>query len=134
MFPIYGLGLEADALFSKQSYIWKEEHYNYISIPVLFKWKIDIPKINNIFRPFLTTGPGFDFLVYHTESYGTRAAVVTWNFGLGFELIRHIQIAANFDLGLSEAYRSSIDGGLYKGRNYEKGYGRVWTVTAAYLF
>ena len=63
--PALGLGLDASVMYVRRNSEWLEnnqittDNRSYIDIPVNLKWKINIPLINAIARPYLTTGPSF---------------------------------------------------------------------------
>lgn len=132
--PIIGVGMDLSAMYVRRNSKFMEEndikdiHNDYIDIPLNFKWKINIPLINNVFRPFLTTGPSFAFLTSKKsfENFTNKKCDVAWNFGFGAELLKHVQIGASYGLGLNKATGNS---------QYDiEGKNRYWTVTAAYLF
>ncbi len=60
-----------------------------------------------------------------------KSCDIAWNFGLGVEFVRHLQVSASYGIGLNSAVERKLGGGgqeVYDGKN------RCWTVTAAYLF
>lgn len=119
--PIIGIGFDASAMYSRRN-SENGYHRDYLSVPVNLKYKFGIPVISHIITPFLTTGPGFDFLLNDPD--GAKSMNVDWNFGIGVALINRIQIAASYGFGISKAYKT--DGAEAKDR--------CWTITAAYLF
>ena len=56
---------------------------------------------------------------------------VSWNFGLGVELLKHLQVAASYGFGINDAVKY-VDSEM--GNAGVKGNDRFWTITAAYLF
>lgn len=133
--PIIGVGMDLSAMYVRRNSQFMDQyknvenvHNDYIDIPLNLKWKINIPLINNVFRPFLTTGPSFAFLTSKKsfDNFRNRKCDVAWNFGFGAELLKHVQIGASYGLGLNKATGNS---------QYDiEGKNRYWTVTAAYLF
>lgn len=137
--PFTGLGMDLSVNYVRRNARWMEDnevnsaHRSYIDVPLNLKWKMNIPVINNIARPFLTTGPAFSFLTGARaagEAWRSRRFDTSWNFGFGLELFKHLQVSANYGLGLTKAMQmidatSSAD---VEARN------RYWTVSAAYLF
>ena len=137
--PVIGLGFDLSAMYVRRNSQWLEENNvhkdnrDYIDIPLNLKWRMNIPLINAIARPFLTTGPSFSFLTSRKSAenaYRNRSFDTAWNFGFGLELFKHVQVGASYGIGLTKALKtigatgtSNIDG-----RN------RYWTVTAAYMF
>lgn len=137
--PIIGLGFDLSAMYVRRNSQWLEENNltrdnrDYIDIPLNLKWKMNIPVINRIARPFLLTGPTFSFLTSKTsaeDAWKNRKFDTAWNFGFGLEMFTKVQLAASYSVGMTKALKavgatgtSSIDG-----------HNRYWTVTAAYLF
>ena len=138
--PVIGLGFDLSAMYVRRNSQWLEtnnipqkDNRDYIDIPLNLKWRMNIPLINAIARPFLTTGPSFSFLTSRKSAenaYRNRSFDTAWNFGFGLELFKHVQVGASYGIGLTKALKtigatgtSNIDG-----RN------RYWTVTAAYMF
>lgn len=139
--PLLGIGGDVSALYTHRSVKSvkgiddpddNEQPFSfnsdYIDIPINFKWKINIPVVNNIIRPFLTTGPSFAFLINKSKvPEGYKNKDIAWNFGFGVELVKHLQLGASYGLGLSKVAKGADLTDIY-------GKSRVWTVTAAYLF
>jgi len=136
--PLTGVGLDLSVMYVRRNSQWLEnqkiasDNRDYIDIPLNFKWRISIPIINEIVRPFVTTGPSFSFLTSKSVSgvYKNRTFDTAWNFGFGLELFKKVQVGANYGLGMTKALKSiGVTGsGNVDGRN------RYWTVTAAYMF
>lgn len=142
--PVIGVGVDVSAMYVRRSAQWMENQTvakssrDYIDIPLNLKWKVNIPLVNNIIRPFITTGPSFAFLVSKKsfENFTNKKCDVAWNFGAGVELLKHVQIAASYGLGMSKAVTGLLPGGISQTdqANRIEGKNRYWTVTAAYLF
>ncbi len=140
--PIIGVGVDASVMYVRREGVNKyvddgetiveKNNRNYIGIPINLKWKIGIPAVGNIITPFITTGPEFDFLCSKQtiDDMKRKKCDVSWNFGLGVELIKHIQVAASYGFGINSAvkYVGEIETVDVKGKD------RFWTITAAYLF
>ncbi|MDE6524772.1 MAG: PorT family protein, partial [Paramuribaculum sp.] len=105
----------------------------YIEIPLNLKWKINVPVVASIVKPFLTTGPSFSILTSkeNFREFKNKKTDVAWNFGFGVELIKHIQVSASYGIGMTKAFESV---GLTNGSQNIDAKNRYWTVTAAYLF
>lgn len=136
--PVSGVGLDFGLRYVRRNSQWQEQNQefkdnrDYLEIPVNFKWKINIPVVNSLVRPFLTTGPCFSFLTSRTlkDTVRNRKFDTSWNFGAGLELFSKVQVAASYGIGMTKALEavgitSTSD---IHGRN------RYWTVTAAYMF
>ena len=140
--PIIGVGVDASVMYVRREGVNKyvddgetiveKNNRNYIGIPINLKWKIGSPAVGNIITPFITTGPEFDFLCSKQtiDDMKRKKCDVSWNFGLGVELIKHIQVAASYGFGINSAvkYVGEIETVDVKGKD------RFWTITAAYLF
>lgn len=138
--PLVGVGCDISAMYVRRNSSFMKEQKvvdnqrDYIDIPLNLKYKLSLPGISKVFAPFVTTGPSVAFLTskkHIMDAYKNHSVDVAWNFGLGFELLRHVQIAASYGLGLTKALdmiNLADDAAKIDGKN------RYWTVTAAYLF
>lgn len=137
--PVSGVGVDLALMYVRRNSEWLDENNltkdnrDYIDIPLNFKWRINVPVINSIVRPFLSTGPSFSILTSGRavrDAYRNRKFDTAWNFGFGVELFSHVQVGASYGLGLTKALKTVGATGTsnINGRN------RYWTVTAAYLF
>lgn len=135
--PVIGVGLDASVMYMRRVGEWEKTEVSnsrdYIAVPINLKWKIGLPVVSHIITPFLTTGPEFDFLCSKevVNNMKNKKCDVSWNFGLGVELIKHIQVAASYGFGITNAMEfvgTGVDAANVRGKD------RFWTVTAAYLF
>lgn len=137
--PIVGIGMDASVLYANRSFDIASsteteigvEHKtrSYIDIPLNLKYKLGLPGVGKIVTPFITTGPDFSFLCSKKNfenSIKNKSFDFAWNFGLGVQLFNHLQVAANYGLGISNSV--SGNDAMYDSKN------RTWTVTAAWLF
>lgn len=139
--PIINLGFDLSAMYVRRNSQFMhnndivKNNRDYIEIPLNLKYKLEVPAIARIIAPFVTTGPSVAFLTSrkHIESaYKNNEVDVAWNFGFGIELLRKVQLAASYGLGLTKTLQN-IPGVNLNGTSIE-GKNRYWTVTAAYLF
>lgn len=143
--PLIGIGGDISAMYVHRSSKWLDEQglsaeqtvkSDYIDIPLNVKYKLNIPAINQLIRPYIFTGPDFAFLVSKKgaeDFFKKKTCDVAWNFGFGLELIKHLQIGASYGLGLTKALetvnlKEEGNGANIAGKN------RYWTITAAWLF
>ncbi len=146
--PVIGVGFDVSAMYVHRTVNFENtEGYNelteeerdalgrdYIDIPVNLKYKLSLPGIGSVVKPFVTTGPSFAFLVSKKEVNDfikNKSCDIAWNFGFGVELFSHVQVAASYGLGMTntlEFIGARDNGASIEGKN------RYWTVTAAYLF
>lgn len=107
---------------------------DYLTLPIHVKYNLGLPVVGNFFSPYVFTGPSFSYLVSKDRTkfgINSRKGDIAWDFGLGFEIVKHLQISAAYELGCSRAA-----GLVYSGAN---GYKRNvrnngWMVTAGYVF
>ncbi|MCM1348282.1 MAG: PorT family protein [Firmicutes bacterium] len=137
--PLVGVGFDLSAMYVRRNSQWMEannitkDNRDYIDIPLNLKWKMNIPVINNIIRPYLLTGPSFSFLTSKRSAeaaWRNRKFDTSWNFGAGVELLKRLQVGASYSIGMTKALKTV---GVTGTSNIE-GHNRYWTVTAAYLF
>lgn len=145
--PVIGLGFDASAMYVHRTVnidntdlgsLSKEEiddlGRDYIDIPINLKYKLSLPGIGSVVKPFVTTGPSFAFLVSKKDInnfFKNKSCDIAWNFGFGIELFSHVQVAASYGLGLTNSLEFV---GLTGQKESIEGKNRYWTVTAAYLF
>ncbi len=124
--PIVGLCLDGSVMYARRNVKFDDvdavAKRDFIDIPINLKYKFNFPVISRIVVPYLTTGPNFSFLLSGNDGY--KKSTVAWSFGLGAQLISHLQVGASYNFGITKA--ASADG-MY-------GKDRYWTVSAAWLF
>lgn len=137
--PLIGVGLDAAILYSQKGVDMKSEagtstsvKTDYIDVPVNFKWKFGLP----IIKAYLAAGPYVGFRVGGDKFWDVPGSVVGQikaksfsaglNFGVGAELISHLQIGINYGVGLTDNY--SAENFDLNAKN------RGWSITAAVLF
>jgi len=139
MIPAVGLGLDASLMYVHRTAEVNHDKTSkdYIEIPLNLKYKLGMPLIGSIVKPYIFTGPSFAFLTSQkaiSEFVHSRSSSVAWNFGFGLEFFRHLQIGASYGLGLSKSIAGHIPGASGSGNVDIEGKNRYWTVTAAWLF
>lgn len=125
-------GIPADdaALIASDNY----RNRDYIEIPLNLKYKIGLPVVGRIVTPYVFTGPSFAVLASKreiTNAYKNKAFDLAWNFGIGLQLVNHLQIGASYGLGLTKTVETLTS---YQGAAPIEGKNNYWTVTAAWLF
>ncbi|MDR1402792.1 MAG: PorT family protein [Tannerellaceae bacterium] len=169
MVPYVGVGVDAAVLYSQKgmknvsgiSYLSSASSYmpnassasnngnlttDYIDVPVNFKWKFGLP----VLKGYLAAGPYLGFKVGGDKIWNipgnvnaqieTQSFAAGLNFGLGVEVLRHLQVGFNYELGLTNNYsgvRDGISGGIIggtDGKELFEGKHRGWTISAAILF
>lgn len=144
MLPVFNLGVDASVMYVHRAAKVGAEGYgvttikrDYVEIPINLKWKIGLPVVSNIVTPYIFTGPSFAFLCSKKdfkEFAENKTCDVTWNFGIGLQLLSKVQIGANYGLGLSKSVEAKLPVNAKDSEKIYSGKDRYWTVTAAYLF
>lgn len=106
---------------------------NFLEIPIHLKYKFNIPVVSNFFSPYLLTGPSFALNLNKKtfEDVRNRKCQTSWDFGLGFEVVRHLQIQGAYCLGMNNIakYWNELD--VQNGVKVKNNY---WNLSVAYLF
>ena len=134
--PIVGLGFDASLLYSQQGFkikeLDKEGRLNTLELPVNFKFKASLL---DVLGAYLATGPYAslslsDGLSELKDQIEAKSFGFGWNFGLGVEILSHLQVGVNYKLGLTNDYKQikQIDADDVKGSP------RGWAITATYFF
>lgn len=132
--PVIGIGADLSFMYVRRnSEVVKDR--DYFEIPLNLRYNLSLPALGSIFTPYLAVGPSVSFLTSKKNienAYHNKAVDWALNFGLGFQLFKHLDISARYGLGLTKAFRTFgvVDGqpaGI-DGKN------RYWTISAAYLF
>lgn len=148
--PLIGVGADVSVMYTRRNFqtetpafdaatgahldpIVSKSHFDYISVPVHVMYKLDLPAINKIAAPYVITGPDFAFRVSKKllNDIQSKNTSVSWDFGIGVELISHLQIGATYSLGMNKAMK-------YIPQDYvnptEIGNTNGWNITAAWMF
>lgn len=142
--PLGGLAVDASFMYTHmtgKSYVTttdgKEEMLqqskNFLEIPINLKYKFGLPIVNNLLTPYLLTGPTFAFKMGNDNWFwNTKDVQYSWNFGLGVEVIKHLQIQAQYSLGISNILKTvKVADHAVTDIKLKNNY---WSITAAYLF
>ena len=106
---------------------------NFIEIPVNLKWKLNIPVVANVIKPYILTGPTFAFKLDKNPVNAVlkaKTCQVAWNLGVGVELFKHLQVTGQYGFGINKVadILTPIHTEELKVKN------NYWTISAAYLF
>lgn len=145
--PIIGICLDASLMYTRMNTsidvaglnvgnvdnkIGNKIGKNFIEIPVNLKYKLNLPAVAAIIKPYVFTGPSFAFKLDKetAKTFDTKTCQVAWNLGLGVELIKHLQIGASYGWNINNAAKMvlPLNTAEIKAKN------NYWTVTAAWLF
>lgn len=138
--PVIGIGADLSLMYVRrnsqfmvQNEIGKDNR-DYIEIPLNLRYNFSLPVISNVAVPYIGVGPSVSVLTSRKNVYeDLRNKSVDWalNFGIGVQLINHIDVNARYGLGLTKAMKGidpDNNGAGIEGKN------RYWTVSVAYLF
>jgi len=148
-----GLGLDAAILYSESGIKFTgkltianyDEKVSVLDIPANLKYKFSLA---NILGCYLYAGPyvSFNLNAQANLKQMYNMVITEWkskqfgigaNFGAGFELLKHLQIGANYQLALNDDYRNNIffinPSGKISSLAF-KAKTRIWSITAAYFF
>ena len=142
--PLIGIGMDAALLYSQTGLKVDDKtvEKGNLLIPLNFKYKLSLL---DIVGAYATVGPYIGFRLFgddeqkfddivesnldkiKSESFGAGL-----NFGIGAELLGKLQVGVNYQLGLTEDYKSFKKASLGEQILGEKT--RVWSITAAFFF
>lgn len=139
--PIIGVGADVSLMYSRMNNGSEDADLygkNFLEIPVNVKYKFNIPVVASVFKPYVFTGPQFGLRLDKETTWAnlqSRTFQMNWNFGLGVQLINHLQVSASYALGCNKIVKSIADSTI-PGINISdaKVKNNYWTVTAAWLF
>lgn len=135
--PVIGIGFDASLMYVRRNQDMGDntKHCDYFEIPINVKWKMNIPLVAKVVKPYLFTGPSFAFLTSKraiNEAYKNKSVDTSWNVGLGLEFFSHLQVSAYYGFGLNKSiipiHIPGVDATPIDGKTH------CWTVTAAWLF
>lgn len=135
--PVTGIGIEASVMYTHRDNRLTDGNRlfkrHYIDIPVMARYRLPLPGLERYFAPIVFTGPAFSVLFNENapDNWKGRKTYLSWDAGLGADVMRHLRITASYGIGISKAM-SYID------REYEgdkvSGRDKHWTLALAYLF
>ena len=113
-----------------------DKGYSYLEIPLNLKYKLTIPAVASVIKPYVFTGPSLALKLGGDNSYfKTKTCQWGWNIGLGVELINHLQISGGYTFGMNNIFdQFKVSESLGLTTDQLKVKNNYWTVTAAWLF
>ena len=139
--PILGLGIEADALYSRTgSEVGGEKiNKNSIEIPVYLRYDFALPLIGKVAIPFIAVGPQFGYAFGSTDKkiangnakYEFKKNNLSLNLGAGAILFSKIQLHANYNIALGNTSELTF---LESTTNAIDSKTNTWQVSATYFF
>ena len=143
--PVIGIGFDLSAMyvrrnssFMAQQNLTKNDR-DYIEIPLNLRYNLSLPAVGNFVTPYLAVGPSVSFLTSKkaiNDAYKNKEVDWALNFGIGVQLVKHLDISARYGLGLTNTMKTinKLGGDLPVGATAIKGKNRYWTISAAWLF
>lgn len=126
--PLTGLNLEAAALYHNRSVKLSDDYdrsasetLHSIDIPITAKYAIGLGSLASV---YVGTGPQFGFNLGDEsilkKSYSLKSSEFSWNIGAGVNLIGHLQVGYNYNIGIGKTaeadelgtYWEAVTGGL----------------------
>lgn len=138
--PIIGIGADLSVMYVRRNTQFlvdnniDKNNRDYIEIPLNLRYNFGLPVVGKFLTPYLAVGPSVSVLTSKKALEDLRNKSVDWavNFGVGVQLINHIDISARYGLGLTKAVNTFTNiGGQPAGI---EGKNRYWTISLAYLF
>ncbi|MDR1600834.1 MAG: PorT family protein [Tannerella sp.] len=140
MTPLPGIGLDGAVLFTQKGTELRDKtiRSNFVEVPVNLKWKVVLPLV----KPYLSAGPYVGFRVAGDKSWHDKYDDIVnqiesknfcagLNFAAGVEIVRLVQLSINYNLGLTNNFKTfDIDHPVTSG----SGRTRTWIVSAAVFF
>lgn len=138
--PVIGIGADLSVMYVRRNseYLIQngigKNNRDYIEIPLNLKYKFNFPVVSHFLVPYLALGPSVSFLTSRKNIEGAfhnKAVDWAFNFGIGVQLMSHLDLNARYGLGLTKAMHFMGQGSQSAGI---EGKNRYWTITLAYLF
>ena len=152
-FPILGIGIEADALYSESGVAIDGDTYkkSSIEIPLYLRYDLKVPAISKFMIPFIAVGPQWGY-TFGKKEFGQKLqdtknlsdvnkyfkyddSLFSLNLGLGLILFNHLQIHANYNIALGQNYEYEFENlNLLNGLETIKSKNNMWQISLAYIF
>ena len=134
--PVIGVGADLSLMYVRRNARFMEENEiadnnrDYIEIPLNLRYNFSFPVISRVAVPYLAVGPRVSVLTSRKSLEAFENKSVDWalNFGIGCQLMSHLDVNARYGLGLTKAVRGLNADSQISGKN------RYWTISVAYLF
>lgn len=146
MIPVVNIGFDLSLMYTRMNgrdYVVTENSNgvlnteeisagkNFIELPLNVKYKLSLPVLESVVKPYIYTGPSFAFkLDKNTLDYWkTKTCQVAWNIGIGFEFFKHLQVQGSYGFGINNVAKyAAIETQKLKLKN------NYWTITAGWVF
>lgn len=140
--PLAGLSFDAAALFDQRTakikdVVEEKIKMNSIQIPINVRYGVGLGSAASIFA---FVGPQFGFNVgsskkeFEEVEWKTNASNLSVNFGLGATVLKHLQVTANYNLGLGKTGEFKEKSTINQAKTVSKGRNNTWQIGVAYFF
>ncbi len=138
--PVIGIGADLSLMYVRRNSEYmvqnglNKDNRDYIEIPLNLKYKFNFPVVSKLLVPYIGVGPSVSFLTSKKSLdnvYKNKSVDWAFNFGIGVQLLSHLDVNARYGLGLTKAVHALDNNAQAAGI---EGKNRYWTVTLAYLF
>lgn len=140
--PLAGLSFDAAALFDQRTakikdVVEEKIKMNSIQIPINVRYGVGLGSAASIFA---FVGPQFGFNVgsskkeFEEVEWKTNASNLSVNFGLGATVLKHLQVTANYNLGLGKTGEFKEKSTINQAKTVCKGRNNTWQIGVAYFF
>ncbi|MDE6371520.1 MAG: porin family protein, partial [Duncaniella sp.] len=140
--PIIGIGADLSAMYVRRNSKYmiqnniSKDNRDYIEIPLNLRYNFSLPVVGKFVAPYLGVGPSVSFLTSKKNienAYANKSVDWAVNFGIGVQLMSHVDISARYGLGLTKAVKTFYPSAVGEPAGIQ-GKNRYWTVSVAYLF
>ena len=148
--PVIGIGADLSVMYVRrnsqfllQNELTKNDR-DYVEIPLNLRYNFSLPAIGQFVTPYVLVGPSVSFLTSkknfadvsglvddYKDIYRNKSVDWALNFGLGVQIVNHLDISARYGLGLTKMINTFTP---LNGSAGIEGKNRYWTISAAYLF
>jgi opacity protein-like surface antigen len=138
------IGLDVAVLYSQQGLKYKglsyEEKMSTLDVPVNLKYKLHLLDLLGV---YVTAGPYASFQLSDEHTFdqlkvdaNNKKFGVGINLGGGLELLSHLQVGVNYQMGINDDYSGGVEFADFWDniQGKVKGKTRIWSITAAYFF
>lgn len=149
--PVIGLAFDVSAMYTRMNSELTDKDKemgmakNFIELPINVKYKFSLPIVGEYLAPYLFTGPSFAFRLDKNKKIdenldipfiNTKSTQIAWNIGIGFQIVKHLQIQGSYGFGCNNIVKHVINNAIGADVNTAdmKLKNNYWTITAAYLF
>lgn len=147
IFPVVGLGIEANVLYSQANIEIEGQNImsQSIDIPLYLRYELSLPVVDKFVEPFVAIGPQFGWNIGDRSitlknfgdiagsEYRLKDSNISLNLGLGLVLFNHLQIHGNYNIALGKTADLSVTA-LDWNKDIAELKTNTWQLSLAYIF